>query len=97
MCSIAAWALHSGLKFSIEPTEVRVHLFRFTLRKIALSDIEFADRTWHWWNEHYNNTFNPKRIVRLRRRTGWCKNLIITPPNAALFLEELAIRGVVVR
>ena len=29
------------------------------------------------------------RIVRLRRKTGWFRNFIITPVNRDAFLEEL--------
>ncbi len=93
----ALWALCSNMKYTVDPCFVRVLFFGCTLRKVALSDIEYADKTWKWWNEHYNNTLNPKRIIRLRRRTGWFRNFIITPPDPDLFLSELAAQGISLR
>jgi hypothetical protein len=85
------------MQFSVDAAHVSVVFFGITLRTIAISDIEFADKRWKWWNEHYNNTFNPRRIVRLRRRSGWLRNFIITPPDPDSFLRKLAMHGVIVR
>lgn len=90
-------ALSSNMVFIIDNAYVRVLFLGIPIRKVALADIEFADRTWKWWNEHYNNTLNPKRIVRLRRRSGWFRNFIITPPDPEGFLLELASRGITLR
>ena len=92
-----AGAVPANITFDISQDMVRIQLFGITLRRIALSDIEFADRTWCWWNEHYNTTLNPKRIIRLRRRSGIIRNLIITPKDPDAFLSELAEHGIPIR
>ncbi len=92
-----AWVISLKLTITIDHTNVSVIFFGIPFRRIILSDIEFADRSWCWWNEHYNTTLNPKRIVRLRRRSGLIRNVIITPKDSAEFLTELAARGVEVR
>ena len=69
---------------------VRVVLFGATLRKIALSDIEFADTAMPFWNEHWCNTLCAcGRIVRLRRKSGLVRNFIITPADRGAFLADL--------
>jgi len=40
---------------------------------------------------------NPKKLVLLRRRTGWFKNFVISPPSPPEFLLELAAPGVPLR
>jgi hypothetical protein len=40
---------------------------------------------------------NPKKLVLLRRRTGWFKNFLISPPSPSEFLKELAAPGVTIR
>jgi len=78
------------IQYVIDDRYVRVKLFGMTLRKIALTDIEFADTKCPLWNEHWCNTFFAwGRSVRLRRKTGFARNFIITPTNRAAFLDEL--------
>jgi hypothetical protein len=36
-------------------------------------------------------------MILLRRRTGWFKNFLISPPSPPEFLKELVARGVTVR
>jgi hypothetical protein len=36
-------------------------------------------------------------MVLIRRRTGWFKNFLISPPSPQQFLLELAAKGVTVR
>jgi len=40
---------------------------------------------------------NPKKLILLRRRTGWFRHFVISPPSPADFLRELAAHGVTVR
>jgi hypothetical protein len=96
-CASLVWALCANITYSIDTTHVRVLFFGCTLRKIALNDIEFADKSWKWWNEHYNNSLIPSRIIRIRRRSGWIRNFIITPHAPDVFLSDLASKGVPVR
>jgi hypothetical protein len=85
--------LITRIRYAIDEKFVRVMLGRFTLRKIALADIEFADTTAPLWNEHWCNTlWACGRIVRLRRKTGWVRNFIITPADRDAFLGQLRAR-----
>jgi len=93
----AIWALCSNMQYTVDSCFVRVLFFGCTIRKIAISDVEYADKKWKWWNEHYHNTLNPRKIIRLRRRTGGFRNFIITPPDPDLFLSELAAQGISLR
>jgi hypothetical protein len=36
-------------------------------------------------------------MIMLRRRTGWFKNFLISPPVPQEFLRELAAKGVTIR
>lgn len=86
-----------AMRFTVDDTHVRVLIYGWTARKVALADIAFADRAWTWWNEHYVSSLRPSRFVRLRRRTGLFKDFVITPENPPLFLEALSTRGVLVK
>ncbi|MEI6460600.1 MAG: hypothetical protein WCO73_01500 [Verrucomicrobiota bacterium] len=90
-------AIFWGMKFSVDAGHVRVRVYGWTVRKVALSDIEWAAQDWCFWNEHYTNTVSSKRLVLLRRRTGLVRNFLISPAEPQEFLKELAARGVVVR
>jgi hypothetical protein len=100
---VCAWlflifhAIFWGMRFRVDDAYVRVVVYGFSVRKVALPDIEWADRRCPFWNEHYTSTINPKKFVRLRRRTGWVKNFIITPADPEAFFTELRSRGVEVR
>lgn len=66
-------------------------LFAFTLQKIALTDIEFADTVRPFWNEHGGDMFWVcQRIVRLRRQSGLMRNFIITPVDRRDILTSCA-------
>lgn len=98
--SALAFVVHGifwGMRFRVDDAFVRVVVYGFSVRKVALPDIEWADRRCPFWNEHYTSSLNPKKLVRLRRRTGWIKNFIITPPDPETFFAELRSRGVEVR
>jgi hypothetical protein len=90
-------AIFWGMTFTVDEAYMRVRIYGFTVRKVAVGDIEWAAQDWVFWNEHWTNTVNPKRMVLLRRRTGWFKNFLISPPSPQDFLKELASRGVIVR
>ena len=90
-------AIYWGMKFTVDAGHVRVRVYGWTVRKVALSDIEYAARDWVFWNEHWTNSISPKRLVLLRRRTGMVRNFLISPPSPQEFLKELAARGVMVR
>jgi hypothetical protein len=90
-------AIFWGMTYTVDEAYLRVRVYGWTARKIALSDIEWAAQDWCFWNEHYTNTVNPRKLLLLRRRTGVFKNFLISPPSPQGFLKELAARGVTVR
>lgn len=90
-------ALFWGMHFRLDDKHVCVVIYGLMARKIALTDIAWADRQWSLWNEHYTSSLNPRRFVRLRRRTGFLRDFLITPPDAPAFLAELAARGIETR
>jgi len=90
-------AIFWGMTFTVDEAYMRVRMYGLTVRKVAVSDIEWAAQDWVFWNEHWTNTVDPKRMVLLRRRTGWFKNFLISPPSPSEFLKELAAKGVRVR
>ncbi len=90
-------AIFWGMTFTVDEAYVRVRFYGWTARKVALRDIEWAAQDWCFWNEHYTNTVNPKKMILLHRQTGLFKNFLISPPSPQAFLQELAARGVTVR
>lgn len=90
-------AIFVGMTFTVDAAHVRVRFYGWTARKVALTDLEFAARDWEFWNEHWTNAVDPRRLVLLRRRTGLFKNFLISPPDPAAFLAELRAAGVVVK
>lgn len=97
LLAILGHAILWGMTFTVDATHVRVRVYGWTVRKVALPDIEYAAHDWKLWNEHWTNTINPKRMVLLRRRTGLIKNFIISPRDTAQFLAELQGRGVTLK
>jgi hypothetical protein len=90
-------AIFWGMTFTIDVGHVRVRVYGLTVRKVALSDIEYAAQDWAFWNEHWTNTVKPGKMVLLRRRTGLFKNFLISPSSPIVFLNELGAYGVKVR
>mgnify|MGYP006267283135 CR=1 FL=1 len=86
-----------AMTFTVDDVYVRVRVYGWTVRKVALSDIAWADQKVVMWNEHYTSSLSRSRVVRLRRKTGWVPNFIITPLDPKDFLKSLEVRGVAVR
>lgn len=97
LCGLLIHAIFWGMTFVLDVGHVRVRIYGWTVRKVALSDIEYAARDWAFWNEHWTNTVSSKRLVLLRRRTGLVRNFLISPAEPQEFLKELASKGVTVR
>jgi len=95
--ALVTHAVFWGMTFQVADVHVRVRVYGFTVRKVALADIAWDDRGCPLWNEHYTSSLNRKNVVCLRRRSGLIKNFIITPPNPDAFFAELRARGVEVR
>jgi hypothetical protein len=94
---ILVHAIFWGMTFTIDDVHVRVRVYGLTARKVALCDIEWAAQDWVFWNEHWTNTLNPRRMVLLRRRSGVFKSFLISPPSPSDFLRELGARDVAIR
>jgi hypothetical protein len=95
LLALVIHAVFWGMTFRVDDGHVRVLVYGFTVRKVALDDIAWADRSCPLWNEHYTSSLDRKKVVCLRRRTGLIKNFLITPPNPDAFFTELRERGVV--
>ncbi|GBL43279.1 hypothetical protein EMGBD4_07780 [Verrucomicrobiota bacterium] len=67
-------AIFVGMTFTVDASHVRVRVYGWTVRKIALPDVAYAVHDWAFWNEHWTNTLSPRRLVLLRRRTGLFRN-----------------------
>ena len=85
------------MTFTIDDAYVRVKVYGLTIRKVALSDIAWADQAVVRWTEHYTNSMNRRRLVRLHRKTGSVPDFVITPKDPLGFLKSLELRGVEVR
>lgn len=94
-------AIFFGMTFAVDARHVRVRFHGWTVRKVALEDLAYAEREWPvaamLFNEHWTNVLTSRRIILLRRRTGLFRNFLISPPDPAAFLAELQAAGVVVR
>lgn len=97
VAALLTWAVCAGMSFAVDGTHVRVLMCGRTIRKVALADVEWADRRWDFWNEHYAISLRPSRVVRLRRRSGVFRSFIITPPDGEAFIRLLRERGVTIR
>jgi len=95
--AVLAHAIFRGMTFAVDEAFVRVRVYGLTARKVALADLEWAAQDWAVWNEHWTDTVRPSKLLLLRRRTGWFKNFLISPPSPQDFLRQLAARGVTVR
>ena len=78
------------VKYRITSRHLEVRLFGICLRRIALDDIRYiskhrSGRGELWWN----TLFPTKRILVIRRRTGWFRNFIITPKDRYVFKAQL--------
>jgi hypothetical protein len=78
------------IRYRISHDHLEIRLFGIRLRRLALNDIRYVSKHRSGWGEVWWNTPWPaKRILVIRRRTGWCKNFIITPANRYVFKSEL--------
>ena len=95
---IVAWVapllwVVTRIRYRITDRHVRVRLGTVTLRKIALSDIASVDTRLIFWNEHWCNTLWPwGRIVRIKRKSGFIRNFVVTPDNRDEFITQLRER-----
>ena len=85
-----ALSLCREINYRITSGYLEIRLFGIRLRRLALADIRYISKHRSYWGEVWWNTLWPsKRILVIRRRSGWCKNFIITPENRYVFKAEL--------
>ena len=89
MASLAVWAA-SFLRYAVEPPYLKINWLGLTLRRIRLDDIKGISTRPVWFAERWRNTFHSadRRLV-IRRRTGWCRNFVITPRHRYMFRAEM--------
>ena len=90
LCFAFVW-LVGHVRYHITPRHVKVRLFGFCLRRIAIANISSVSKrhsgglTESWWS-----TMRPKhRALVIRRRRGLFRNVVITPRNRYAFKHEL--------
>jgi hypothetical protein len=85
---VVFWAI-ATLRYRITDRAVEVLIFGRCARRIRLDDIEHVRRGSAFWNEHWTN-FKLWNCVTLRRKSGCCRNFVITPDDPNGFVAELA-------
>ena len=94
---VVMWGV-TRIHYAIDDQYVRVLLFGFTIRKIALTDIVGVDTKIVIWNEHWcNRLFVWGRSVRIIRKSGIARSFIITPANRDEVIQQLQERRSVTR
>ena len=85
-----AESLCRQVKYRITSRHLEVRFWGMCVRRIALTDIRYISKHRSGRGELWWNTLLPtKRILVIRRRTGWCKNFIITPKDRYVFKAQL--------
>ncbi len=85
--------LVTRIRYVVDDDHVRVVFFGQTVRKIALTDIEEVRAGRPFWNEHWENTlWTFGRSVTIRRKSGWIRNVVISPRDRDEFIRDLKSR-----
>jgi len=85
-----AISLCTQIRYRISSNYLEVTLFGIRVRRLLLADIRYISKHRSGWGEFWWNTLWPaKRMLVIRRRTGFCKNFVITPKNRYIFKAEL--------
>ena len=88
-CSLSL-TLIALIRYRVTARHLEIRFLGFCLRRIALDDIRYISKRRSGSAEFWWNTLWPaKRILVIRRRTGWLKNFVITPKNRYVFKAEL--------
>lgn len=83
--------LMTCLRYRVGSRHVKISLFGLCLRRIPLEDIaSVSKRRCSGFAENWSNTVRPShRLLVLRRRRGWPRNVVITPKNRYVFKTEV--------
>ena len=87
---LALRLLMAGLAYRVTELHFEITLFGVCVRRVPLTDIRYLSKhrsglAEYWWN----TAWPAKRILVIRRRRGWLKNLVITPENRYAFKAEV--------
>jgi len=78
------------LRYRIAPPHLKITWLGLPLRQIRLDDIRSISIKPVSFAERWGNTIRSAgRLLVIRRRSGWRKNLVITPRNRFMFRAEL--------
>jgi hypothetical protein len=78
------------IKYHVTAKHLKVTWLGVPVRHIRLDDIRHITTKPVFWAERWYNTFVVKnRMLVIRRRSGLCKNFIITPKSPFVFRAEL--------
>jgi hypothetical protein len=95
---LALWWCMANLHFRIGSRYLKILLFGFPIRRIALNDIAYVSkREPKGVAERWYSTFKSShRLITIERKTGLRRYICITPQNRYVFLADLksAIRRV---
>ena len=84
------------LRYTVTNSHLNITLFRLPVRRIRLADIDRVSKRQSRVAERWMNTLRPShRVLVIRRRRGWPRELIITPANRYVFkaVLERAVAG----
>ena len=78
------------IRYRITTRYLEVRFLGICVRRLLHEDIRYISKHRSGWAEFWWNTLWPaKRILVIRRRSGWLKNFVITPPSRYIFKAEL--------
>ena len=78
------------IRYRITSRHLEIRFLGICLRRLLLDDIRYISKRRSGWSEFWWNTLWPaKRILVIRRRSGWLKNFVITPQSRYAFKAEL--------
>ena len=84
-----AW-LTTRFRYRITDRAMEVTLFRVCVRRIDLRDIQSISKRYPRWGENWWNTSRPfRRILVIRRGSGWFRHFVITPLHRYEFKAQL--------
>jgi hypothetical protein len=87
--TLALWLVFQ-IDYRVTRQSLEVRFFNRCIRRIPLADIRYVNKRRKGPAEFWWNTFFPrKRVLVIHRRTGWFKNIVITPRHRYAFKEQL--------
>ncbi len=88
---IIAW-ISLQVRYRITERYLKITLFGICVRRIALLDIESFSKRRPRWAENWWCTWRPfRRILVIKRKNGWRRNLVLTPFQRYVFRYDLEL------